>query len=437
MKDRLKILLLLITGVLFQTGCGTEAAYNEESFSSDSPFKLRVDGDIEAACESARRSLLGQGYLIDLASSEEVKGRKAARVEGQQNAFIEMTVVCVPERGGSTVFATGVLSTYDLKKNSSSASVGLSALGSISLPIGQSVDSLVKVSEQTIDDKEFYKRFFSAVETILGEMRIREADDDPATEPAQESTAQEAGQPVAQPRIWPELFPEQDASAQDASAVTPQPSAEQAAPEAVPAVAPAPVAPVTVPEVPPAPVAPVTAPEVSPAPVAVPEPAPQVAPVVIAPTPTPAPEAETSAIAPAPAPEAQPSPIPPTPTVNEALPGIAPTPAVNEASPAVVPAPAVSEAPAAIAPPPVAAEAPAEVMPTAVPDAAPVVMEPAVSSAPATSTVAAPELAPVQVTAVRKTTPVPAVEPQSAPAVAPQDPPVAPQDPATKINGLF
>lgn len=433
MNDRLKILLLLLMGALFQTGCGTEAAYNEESFSSDSPFKLRVDGDIEAACESARRSLLGQGYLIDAASSEEVKGRKAARVEGQQNAFIEMTVVCVPERGGSTVFATGVLSTYDLKKNSSSASVGLSALGSISLPIGQSVDSLVKVSEQTIDDKEFYKRFFSAVETILGEMRIREADDDPATEPAPESAAQEAGQPVAQPRIWPELFPEQDASAQDASAVAPQPSAEQAAPEAVPAVAPALAAPVTVPEVPPAPVAPVTAPEASPAPVAVPEPAPQVAPVVIAP----APPAEPSAIPPAPAPEAQPSPIPPTPTVNEALPGIAPTPAVHEASPAVVPAPAVSEAPAAIAPPPVAVEAPAEVMPTAVPDAAPVVMEPAVSSAPATSTVAAPELAPVQVTAVRKTTPVPAVEPQSAPAVAPQDPSIAPQDPATKINGLF
>ncbi|MBK6741099.1 MAG: DUF2242 domain-containing protein [Haliea sp.] len=225
----MKILLLLLMGALFQTGCGTEAAYNEESFSSDSPFKLRVDGDIEAACESARRSLLGQGYLIDLASSEEVKGRKAARVEGQQNAFIEMTVVCVPERGGSTVFATGVLSTYDLKKNSSSASVGLSALGSISLPIGQSVDSLVKVSEQTIDDKEFYKRFFSAVETILGEMRIREADDDPATEPAQESAAQEAGQPVAQPRIWPELFPEQDASAVTPhSAVAPRSRASRA-----------------------------------------------------------------------------------------------------------------------------------------------------------------------------------------------------------------
>ncbi|MBK6739381.1 MAG: hypothetical protein IPG64_16705 [Haliea sp.] len=87
--------------------------------------------------------------------------------------------------------------------------------------------------------------------------------------------------------------------------------------------------------------------------------------------------------------------------MNEAPPGIAPTPALNEASLAVVPAPAVSEAPAAIAPP-VAVEAPAEAMLTAVPDAAPVVMEPAVSSAPAISTVAAPELALVQVTAVRK-----------------------------------
>ncbi len=392
MNHRLKILLLLLIGVLFQTGCGTDAAYTEESFSSDSPFKLRVDSDIEAACESARRSLLGQGYLIDLASSEEVKGRKAARVEGQQNAFIEMTVVCVPERGGSTVFATGVLSTYDLKKNSSSASVGLSALGSISLPIGQSVDSLVKVSEQTIDDKEFYKRFFTAVETILGEMRIRDADDDPATEPVQESAAQEAGQPVAQPRIWPELFPEQGESV-----VTPELSSGQV-PEAAPVVAPAPVAPVPVPEIPPAPVAPVTAiaPEVSPAPVAVPEPAPQVAPVVIAPTPAPA----------------------PIPAVNETPPGV------------VVPAPAVNETPSTIPPTPVAVEAPAEVMPTVVPDAAPVVMEPAIASAPTTSTVAVPELAPVQVTAVRKVAPIPAVEQQAAPAGEPQGP-------ATKIDGLF
>jgi len=100
--------------------CGGQAVYTGESFSSDSPFKLRTDGDVTLACESARRALLGQGYLIDSASS---------------------------------------------------ASVGVSALGSISLPIGQSADSLVKVSEETINDEEFYRRFFAAIRIIISEMQ--------------------------------------------------------------------------------------------------------------------------------------------------------------------------------------------------------------------------------------------------------------------------
>lgn len=78
-----------------------------------------------------------------------------------------MNIVCLPESNGSTVFATGLLSQYDQKKSTSSASVGLAALGSMSLPIGQSADSLVKVSVKTIDDKEFYQRFFAAVTAIL------------------------------------------------------------------------------------------------------------------------------------------------------------------------------------------------------------------------------------------------------------------------------
>jgi len=82
-----------------------------------------------------------------------------------------MNIVCLPETTGSTVFAPGRLSTYALKKSSSSASVGVSALGSISLPIGQSADSLVKISEETIDDKDFYRRFFAAVSNIQSEMQ--------------------------------------------------------------------------------------------------------------------------------------------------------------------------------------------------------------------------------------------------------------------------
>lgn len=164
-------ILLLVLAALLQTACSNQAVYTGESFASDSPFRMRADGQGPMACESARRALLGQGYLIESASGDSIKGRKAYRTEDTQNTFIEMNIVCLDEVSGSTLFATGVLSTYALKKSSSSASVGLSALGSISLPIGQSADSLVKVSEETIDDKDFYKRFFSAVDIILGEMR--------------------------------------------------------------------------------------------------------------------------------------------------------------------------------------------------------------------------------------------------------------------------
>ena len=153
MKYRSKILLFCLCVVL-QTGCSSQAVYTGESFAIDSPFKVKVDADVATACESARRSLLGQGYLIESSNSDGVKARKAYRSQDDQNTFIEMTIVCLPETNGSTLFATGVLSGYALKKSTSSASVGLSALGSISLPIGQSADSLVKVSEETINDKE-------------------------------------------------------------------------------------------------------------------------------------------------------------------------------------------------------------------------------------------------------------------------------------------
>ncbi|MFV8817750.1 DUF2242 domain-containing protein [Haliea sp. E17] len=171
MNNRLNI-ALLIASVLLLSACSNQrTAYSDEHFASDSPFKKRIHGEVGPACESARRVLLGQGYLIEGANSEGVKARKAVKREDNPNSFIEMNVVCLPESSGSTVFATGLLTTYALKKSSSSASVGVSAIGTISLPIGQSADSLVKVSEDTIEDPGFYQRFFAAVKRTLNDMQ--------------------------------------------------------------------------------------------------------------------------------------------------------------------------------------------------------------------------------------------------------------------------
>lgn len=330
MKYRSKILLFCLCVVL-QTSCSSQAVYTGESFAIDSPFKVKVDVDVATACESARRSLLGQGYLIESSNSDGVKARKAYRSEDDQNTFIEMTIVCLPETNGSTLFATGVLSGYALKKSTSSASVGLSALGSISLPIGQSADSLVKVSEETINDKEFYQRFFAAVDNILGEMR--------------------AGTAASQP---------------EAVVVAPEPGPAEAAPVTVTApepiqAAPGPTAPTTT--------APATTAEPVPAPVT---PLPQTAPLQTVPTTVSAPApAAVDTVAPV-------TPAPPETAPVQALPTSAAEPVPAPVAPMV----AVPETvPLQSAPTTVSEPAPEQVAPTPVPapvtdQAAPVSGEP-------------------------------------------------------------
>ena len=167
--------------------CGAKPArFTQESFSIDSPYKSRLDSNATIACESARRVLLGDGYIIDTYSKENIKGRKAYLSDSDRSTFIEMNVVCVDEPDGSMVYANGLLSTYDVKRSSGSASVGVSAFGSISLPFGQSADSMVKTSDETILDREFYRRFFNVVHIVMA--RIKKAE---------ENTVQQTGQTLS------------------------------------------------------------------------------------------------------------------------------------------------------------------------------------------------------------------------------------------------
>ena len=65
-------------------------------------------------------------------------------------------------------FATALQDRYSLKKSATSASVGVSALGSLSLPFSSSNDSLVKVGSETISKRSFYDSFFELVRGYLG-----------------------------------------------------------------------------------------------------------------------------------------------------------------------------------------------------------------------------------------------------------------------------
>ena len=49
--------------------------------------------------------------------------------------------------------------------------LGIGMLGSISVPLSSSEDSLVKVGSETIPAGAFYDRYFALVQRLLGDMR--------------------------------------------------------------------------------------------------------------------------------------------------------------------------------------------------------------------------------------------------------------------------
>lgn len=134
--------------------------------SGASPFSRTFHVGSADACEAARRALLNQGYLTTLTQTDRIDATKDFQPNGDSHVTVEFHVVCTPgvdADGSSIIYANAIQSGYTLKKSDTSASVGLSILGSLSLPIRSNSDAMVKVSSETIQSNAFYDRFFDSV----------------------------------------------------------------------------------------------------------------------------------------------------------------------------------------------------------------------------------------------------------------------------------
>ncbi len=158
---------------LVLAACSTPrvAIESHETFDSGSTYSRTFPVPDLQTCEAARRALLSQGYLISAASSEQVRARKHFQPASDLHVEVDFTVVCAKQgyRGVRTVaFANAVQDSYALKKSNTSASLGVPALGAVSVPfIGGSDEALVKVASVTISNGVFYERFFQLVERFL------------------------------------------------------------------------------------------------------------------------------------------------------------------------------------------------------------------------------------------------------------------------------
>lgn len=159
--------------VLSLAACGSNRSKEEppplgETFSAEDTYSRSYPVPPASACEAVRRALLGQGYVIGKVSAEALEATKSFQPEADVHTQLNVRATCVPKSGGdSIVFVNAVQDRYELKTTTKSASVGVSVLGSVSLPIGTSGANLVRVASNTVQNVDFYGRFFERVKFYL------------------------------------------------------------------------------------------------------------------------------------------------------------------------------------------------------------------------------------------------------------------------------
>ncbi|WP_397452143.1 DUF2242 domain-containing protein [Pseudomonas sp. NA-150] len=229
--------------LLTVAGCSSpkQAMYEHESFDDSGTFSRNYPvTDAAGSCEAARRALLSQGYIITSNDPKAVSGHKSFQQTGETHMEISFSVVCASDSGstkGATMFANALQDRYALKKLNNSASVGVGVLGSLSMPIGSTDDSLVKVASETVSSPKFYDRFFALVDNFLPPEVKKAANipEKPKTDLGEPEPSPQAAKPEAAVEAKPApVSPEVAVAAAAAAAAKEK--------EAAPAATPAPVA---------------------------------------------------------------------------------------------------------------------------------------------------------------------------------------------------
>ncbi|WP_454695366.1 DUF2242 domain-containing protein [Achromobacter aegrifaciens] len=193
--------LLVLTGVL--AGCSSpKPEFEKEDFTQNNTYSRTVAASNVAACDAGRRALLSQGYNIDKFEGSRVTGHKNFQDESGQHTQIAFNIECASDGSANeraTVFANAVQDRYSIKRTNSSASVGVSVLGQVSMPFGSSDDSLVKTGSQTVARPKFYEGFFQLLQRFLPDAQAAAAPHAPAGSRAKPQPKSAPAEPAESP----------------------------------------------------------------------------------------------------------------------------------------------------------------------------------------------------------------------------------------------
>jgi len=165
---RALILSAAVTVVLAGCGGGPNVKlYKNETFQEGAAFSKTIPLASGVVCRNVKRALLSQGYAIEQTPSSKdspfLTAIKNWQPEDDVAVTLRMQVTCVHEdENSSTVFATAVEEGYKLQTVPGSMSAGVS-VATVTIP-SFSGRQLMLVRRETIQDAQFYGRFYSLVQ---------------------------------------------------------------------------------------------------------------------------------------------------------------------------------------------------------------------------------------------------------------------------------
>lgn len=161
----------LLAATIALAGCGSTPTerYREEVFQAQTPYSATIRRPSKIVCWSVKRAFLSQGFMLDRAAdSATLTGVKDYQVDEDTTVTVRLQTTCAENSDGtSTVFAAASRDINKVQNEKQHRSAGV-AWATVTVPSG-SASTLRLMKRETIQDADFYQRFYRLVETYAEE----------------------------------------------------------------------------------------------------------------------------------------------------------------------------------------------------------------------------------------------------------------------------
>jgi len=167
----LRIFLVVVIIILLTACSGGKAYYRSEDFDSDARYQRDFALPASQVCEAARMTLLSQGYMVFPQvkdSNLELVGSKEFKGDENRHTVLLIHTTCMKVGKESRIFATALESLFDVAENKEGTYIGVPFLTPITISSTSTSEAQLKLSGETVTDKNFYTKFFNSVSRALG-----------------------------------------------------------------------------------------------------------------------------------------------------------------------------------------------------------------------------------------------------------------------------